>query len=165
MIAVQEYWPVVAAVRNTGLSIDPIPSAWFQSVMRSPMAFYCFISAASLHHRYLRKGGDGKEALLLRLSYRTQALQLIQQDLGKGGHPTDDLLMSILVLAAHSPTLIDEFPEVKEISKSPLATAQSLDLHGSISYGASHLEAVKRLLRQRGGINTVRMTGLAEMIT
>lgn len=128
------------------------------------LAFYCFISAASLHRTYLRNDGGGAQALLLRLSYRTQAVRLLQEALNRGGPLTDDLLVSVASLAAHCPTTTGEFTRGQTISKSPLATAQSLDFHGSVSLGTEHSKALQRLITQRGGIGTVRMTGLAQAI-
>jgi hypothetical protein len=132
--------------------------------MRSPLAFYCFISAASLHRTYLRKDGGGTEALMLRLAYRAQATRLLQEALTKGDPLTDDLIVSVASLASHCPTTISEFNRSQVISKSPLATAQSLDFHGSVAIGVEHSKALERLMAQRGGVDTVQMTGLPQAI-
>lgn len=132
--------------------------------MRDPLAFYCFVHAASLHRSYLHSDRGGPEALLLRLSYRTKAIRLLQESLRKGDPLTDDLIVSVASLAAHCPTTSGEFTRVQQISKSPLATAQSLDFHGSVSLSEAHSKALQRLMAQRGGVTTVRMTGLPAAI-
>lgn len=128
------------------------------------MSFYAFVFAAGLHHSYAHQINDTtSSAALLRLSYQTQAIRLINEQLQHlRGPPSDALLVSILILGAHGANLdaVCDQPH----PQSPLATAQLLDFYGSMKFEAQHMHALRVLVKLKGGLEAIRMDALADTI-
>ena len=128
------------------------------------MAFYAFAFAAGLHHLYLTRELENTtlEPLVCQ-SYRTKAISLVRSQLGATtGAPTDDLIVSILILAAHGA----KREKVSGYShpQSPLATVQMLDFYGSLEYETAHQFGLYYLVKQEGGLDKVQMEGLSKTL-
>jgi hypothetical protein len=132
------------------------------------MAFYALIFSASNHHASLR-GPDSTadSAALLRLSYKTQAIKLITDLVNKrlhkcGRDSIDALLISIAVFAVYG----GERDAAMEHAhpQSPLAKAQSLEFYGKKRFVPAHMQALYLLVRQTGGLESIKMYGLAHAL-
>jgi len=134
--------------------------------MNSSMAFFGFVFAAGLHHTYLNGGqAPDRQSSLLQLSYQTQAIKLINKTLRtREVTPSDTLLVSILILAAHGPKQRAR-PDLEPCHPpSPLARAQNLDFYGSLLFVPAHLDALYVLVGQKGGLDAIELHGLADTI-
>jgi hypothetical protein len=136
--------------------------------MNAPVAFYSFIFAAGLHHAYLRGWkGIPNSAYTLLLSYKTQAIKLINEALRRvDDEPSDSLLVSILILAAHGPRSrsLDEDGCEPVHPPSLLAKAQNLDFYASLDFDRLHMDALRVLVSRRGGLAKIGLYSLAETI-
>ena len=133
------------------------------------MAFHGFVFAAALHHNHLHGGQTpDRKSGLLQLTYQTQAIKLINAMLRRTAAenipPSDALLVSILILAAHGPRQTLSQPLPPAHPQSPLARAQNLDFYGSLSFVPTHLGALHILVEQKGGLGTVELYGLADTL-
>jgi hypothetical protein len=165
-------WPgVCPATPSTGQ--NPVSRAWLQCALGSPMAFHALVFAAALHHTYLRGKADlldGHSMDLLQLSHQTRAIQYINALLSgnKGAPPSDALLISILILAAHGPaeglTTDCELDSEPSHPPSPLARAQNLDFYGSLGFVPAHMHALHILVEQKGGLDKIGLYGLADTL-
>jgi hypothetical protein len=132
------------------------------------MAFYGFVFAAALHHTYLRGGRDRMDhpSEMLQISYQTKAIQCINNmlDATKNTPPSDEILVSILILAAHGQRRGGE-PWLEPVHPpSPLARAQNLQFYGSHAFIPAHMQALHFLVAQKGGLEKIRLYGLAGTI-
>ncbi|KAL2044530.1 hypothetical protein ABVK25_012410 [Lepraria finkii] len=109
-------------------------------------------------------------APLVRLSYKTEAVKLINQqlDILKGKPTPDHLLIAILSLGAHGHKPIQN-SETKQSAymdrvrgpKSPLASAQMIDFYGHIDQETAHMSALRTLLAHNKGTSNIELPGLA----
>jgi hypothetical protein len=132
------------------------------------MAFYALIFGASHHRVLLREPhSTADSAALLRLSYKTQAIKLINELINKhlrkcGRDSIDALLISICVLAVFG----SERGAAMEHAhpQSPLAKVQNLDFYGKTRFVPMHMQALYLLVRQTGGLESIEMYGLADAL-
>ena len=144
---------------------------WLQCALSSPVAFYALSFAASQHLNYLNLGIDKTaNADLLRLSYKTEAVKLINRALTNldGAPVPDSLLIAILSLGAHGHKPVPHSgaatsdTELKYRGpKSPLASAQMLDFYGHIDQETAHMSALRTLLAHNKGVGGIKLAGLA----
>jgi len=160
-------WPGVCPAK-TPPGKNPVSRAWLQCALNSPMAFYGFIFAAALHHNHLHGGQiPDQKSGILQLSYQTQAIKLINAMLRSTDNntpPSDDLLVSILILAAHGQKQNLDPPLTPAHPQSPLAKAQNLDFYGTLSFIPAHLAALYILVEQKGGLDKIEVYGLADTL-
>ena len=153
------YWPEVSPT-NKKTIINPVSYAWLHSCMRSAVSFYAFAFAAGSHRLYLTEGRNttALEPLICQ-SYRTKAISLVRSQVDTlEGLPSDDLIISILILAAHGAHR-EQVPDYSP-PKSPLARLQVLDYYASLEYEAAHQSALYHLVEQRGGLEKLELDGL-----
>lgn len=163
-LAMIHTWPGVApAPPNIP---NPVKRAWLHCALNSPMAFYSFIFAAGFHQSFLRQDTDPQSrSSLIGLSYKTQAISLINEHLSELSEtPSDALIVSILVLAAHGTKIDPDRSLGLTHPISPLARTQNLDFYASLEFGDAHMKALTHLILQKGGLDTIQLWGLADTI-
>jgi hypothetical protein len=132
------------------------------------MAFYALIFGASDHRVYLRgPHSTADSAALLRLSYKTQAIKLINELINKrlhkcGRDSVDALLISVSVLAVYGGERDTAMKHAHP--QSPLAKAQNLDFYGKKRFVPAHMQALYLLVRHTGGLESIKMYGLADTL-
>jgi hypothetical protein len=132
------------------------------------MAFYALIFGASDHRAYLRgPHSTADSAALLRLSYKTQTIKLVNELVNKrlhkcGRDSIDALLISISVLAVYGGERDAGMEHIHP--QSPLAKAQNLEFYGKKKFVPAHMQALYLLVRQTGGLESIKMYGLAHTL-
>jgi len=127
----------------------------------SPLAFYSFVFAISNHYDYVHREATSSTALM-RLSYKTETIKLVNQMLSNLDKDVpDELLAAVLVLASQGPRI-----NAGKVSRfqSPLATAQCLDHQGNLSFEPEHVRGMITLVQLKGGLHNIKMRGLADII-
>ena len=160
--AMTHYWTGLAP-NKSGRTLGTVHKEWMMSAMASPLLFYSFVYATSYHYDFVHDNhGTSSPTALLRLSYKTQVIKLVNNMLDNlsSGIP-DELIASILVLAFQGPRV-----DSSESSRfqSPLATAQWINHHGSQMFEPEHAVALIQLVRLKGGLKEIRMPGIAETV-
>lgn len=105
-----------------------------------------------------------RENKILRLTYKTHAIKALNQEISSlQGHVSDELLFSMVMLGAHGSgdTLA---PRPSQTSDSSLLTAQNFHYYGHMQRETAHLDAVRHMVQQRGGLHTVRLDYLSNLI-
>jgi hypothetical protein len=156
-------WPSLFPSASSGAA-DPVGSVWLDCAMHSPMVFYALMYGAGDHQVYHRNGpSTAKSAALLRLSYKTQAIKLVNEQLQQCGRDsTDALLLSISVLAVYGSERNAKTEHVHP--QSPLATAQNLDFYGRKRFVPAHMQALYLVTQQTGGLESIKLYGLADTL-
>ena len=187
--AIQYKWPHIVPASTSipegtevsiqtfsGGSAHPVKRAWLQCALEHPVTFYSLAYASSQHLDWLH---DGRETFarseLLRLSYKTEAIRLINQHLRElnGGAIPDYLLISILSMGAHGkgskkpPPTPPPSPNTTTVSVpslnttlNPLCKAQMLHFYGSISHEQAHMSALRTLIAHNDGVEGMTMPAL-----
>jgi hypothetical protein len=147
-------------------ALNPVKSAWLGCAMAAPVAFYAFILAAGLDHAYLHGWGSiPKSAFMLLMSYKTKAMGLINKELRRlEDSPSDALLVTILILAAHGPIIGGAYLNELIHPLSPLAKTQNLDFYGNLDFTGAHMDALRLLVSRKGGLGRIQLYGLAETV-
>ena len=160
--AMIHYWTGLAPDKS-GNTLGPVHKAWMVSTRASPLLFYAFVYATSYHYDFVHDNqGTSSPTALLRLSYKTQVIKLVNEmlsDFSRG--ISDELIASILVLAFQGPRV-----KSSESSRfqSPMAAAQWINHHGSQIFEPEHAIALIQLVRLKGGLKEIRMQGIAETV-
>ncbi len=156
-------WPVFSTSK-TNASVANIKHAVFSSAMVSPASFYTIIFAGATHNAYAHTGMDvPRENKMLRLSYKFQAIKAVNEEIkALKGEPSDDLLLSMITLAAHGNG--EQLEPPGKAPKSLLATAQNFDYYGTIRWELAHYHAIAPLIERKGGLHAVKIPGLANAL-
>jgi hypothetical protein len=129
----------------------------------SPVTFYSFLHAISNHYDYVHRIHEaGSSTALMRLSYKTETIKLVNQMLSNlDKEVPDELLAAVLVLASQGPRA-----DVGEVSRfhSPLSTVQCLDHQGNLAFEPEHARGMVALVQLKGGLHNIKMRGLADVI-
>jgi hypothetical protein len=166
ILAVRQKWANVSPSDETATR-----KGWMMCALENPVAFYALAFAASQHHNYLLKGNDPHTGgHLIRLSYKTSAIKLINEQINfLDGRPIPDhLLIAILSMGAHGHKPL-ESSDAKQSAymdkvrgpKSPLASAQMIDFYGHMDQETAHMSALRTLLAHNKGIAGIKLPGLA----
>ncbi len=103
----------------------------------------------------------------IRLYHKVQTMRLLKEELE---HPEnirlDDVILAILALSANEiETAANNIKEKKRSPfHSPLTSLQWLDVYGSISHIEAHVLAMRYLIDQKGGLESIKLEGLAEVV-
>ncbi|KAK4939685.1 hypothetical protein LTR10_020075 [Elasticomyces elasticus] len=162
--AVSYQWPVFSCSIAAG-AISEIKHTVLASAMRSQAAFYTIVFAGAAHNAFAHTGMEiTRENKILRLTYKTHAIKALNNEISSlKGHVSDELLLSMVMLGAHGSgdTL---GPRPNRTYDSSLLTAQNFHFYGHMNWETAHLDAVKHMVQQRGGLHTVRLDYLSNLI-
>jgi hypothetical protein len=99
----------------------------------------------------------------LALSHKLIVIQQINEIISTGGDASkDEVILAILILACHD--VINFTEEKKKPFNSPLKKTAWLNIYGNLRQSPEHAKAVMELVALRGGIKSLNLPGLAEII-
>ncbi|KAG4438807.1 hypothetical protein IFR05_005698 [Cadophora sp. M221] len=137
--------------------------AWFSSGLKHPLLFHALAFAGSIHLDFLRHEKIYPDSQVA-LSHKLTVIQTLNEVLKdpQTAASRDEIILAILILASH---------ETMNMSRaksspfhSPLRKAQWLNVYGNFRHVPEHLAAVMELLSLRGGLESLELYGLAEII-
>jgi hypothetical protein len=134
--------------------------------MGTPVSFYSFVFAAALHHAYEHDWIIPTSASRLILSYKTKAISLVNDAMQTiDVEISEALLVSILILAAHGPRAVTEESGTSTArAVSPLANTQNMEFYSGLRFDSMHMDALRVLVKRRGGLASIQTYGLGETI-
>lgn len=104
----------------------------------------------------------------VRLYHKVQTMRLLKEELANPDKANlDDIILCILALSANEIETIAIHIKEKKIQNpfnSPLKSVQWLDVYGSIAHIKAHVVAMRALIDQRGGLEAIKLEGLAEVV-
>ncbi|KAJ9640592.1 hypothetical protein H2204_003220 [Knufia peltigerae] len=165
--ALSHQWPVFSCSVAAG-AISEIKHTILESAMRSPAAFYTIVFAGATHNAFAHTGMPvTRENQVLRLTYKTHAIKALNREISSRMHATtsvsDELLLCMVTLGFHGSgdTLM---PRSQATDDSPLLVAQNFHFYGHMDWEMAHFNAVKVMIRQRGGFHTIEQEFLSNVI-
>jgi len=142
--------------------VNPIAKAWFAASLTYPFLFHALVFAGSIHLDFMRYSTIYPNPPVV-LSHKLIVIQQLNNILSDPKEASrDEVILAILILATHEARAESE-ARVKPF-KSPLMSAQWLNMYGNIQYVPEHMMAVLRLIAMRGGLGNLKLHGLAEII-
>ena len=146
---------------NSGANL--VSRAWYSAGLATPILFHALAFAGLIHQDYLRCSQIYPNAPQA-LSHKLIVFRRLNEVIGDGSEfsSSDEVILAILILASHETLKVTE--EKRKPFNSPLKRVQWLNVYGNIAYVPEHRKAVLDLLNIRGGLEALRLPGLAETI-
>lgn len=165
LVALVYQWPIFRFV-NPQMTIQDMKSQIAHRLRISQTSFYCTIFAAATHYALSRVGQEAPSAnLMLRLDYKDRCLKMMLGDIKSLGRDMpDEMLHAIFALASYG-SAERILPMGRRDLKNPLATGFDLDVYSRIPAEYAHIRALSHLLRERGGLGTIKRRGFAAVIS
>lgn len=162
-IAIDQQWPGFDA----GTGASKIKQTILSCAMLSPASFYAIVFAAAAHNAFgYSRTHVPAQNKALRMLYKGLALSNLRQEIANlTGPASEELLMCVVVMAAHGHGDMISPPLTEETRmRGPLAVSQHSQFYGEMKWESAHLVALATLVIARGGLQTVKLPGLAETI-
>lgn len=122
------------------------------------------VSAVTLFSRSCWTSHLTKDVYAATACHRRQANFLVKHEIENlAVVPSDELMLATLSLAAAARPIGTQDPSSMKFL-SPLATAQSLHVYGTMNIESAYRKVLFFMLEQRGGLGHVQLCGLAEGI-
>ena len=141
--------------------VDRLSQAWFASGLRTPLLFHALIYVGSNHLDFMRWSNVFSNAPEP-LSHKLIVIQKLSQALSDPRQASrDEIILVILILA--SEVFINKKGNSSPFN-SPLRNLIWLNMYGNLKPVPQHAKALADIIRMRGGLETVELYGLAEII-
>lgn len=143
-------------------AVNPVAKAWFTAGQTVPLLFHALVFAGSIHLDFMRLSTiypNSPIALTHKLVVIEQLNMIMSNPIEA---QKDEVILAILILASHEAR--DQTENKIKPFDSPLMSAQWLNVYGNIQYVPAHMKAVMELIAIRGGIEHLKLHGLAETI-
>lgn len=135
------------------------------SVMSDALSWYTVVLAGVTHMSFVRGETEiPREKQLLRLSYKTQAMGGIREDITKNnGVASDRVLLAINTLSSHGALDdISGFTQDKIQNRKAFGAANDMNYYTIMRPGTEHWKSLVQFVEERGGIHsTLQSPGLA----
>jgi hypothetical protein len=148
-----------------------ISDIWLSSALRSPALLSAFLYGTLSHEFVLERMQSGtpsrerRQKMLQIMVAENESIRRINQALqDPGSQKTDELLMAVFFMGY---SRYDEavFSPGRDPHKSPLNDIQWANIYSYLDYDEVHVMGLIRLLEIRGGIDAIKLHGLAEMMS
>jgi hypothetical protein len=141
--------------------VDPLSKAWFTSGLQTPLLFHALIYVGSNHLDFMRWSNIFPNAPEP-LSHKLIVIQKLNQALSDPRQASrDEIILAILILA--SEVFISKKGNSSPFN-SPLRSLRWLNMYGNCTPVPQHAKAVADIITMRGGLETLKLYGLAEII-
>ncbi len=144
-----------------------MPAAWFRKAYERPIAMHALAFGATVHRDVLRSPRLSLDNPI-RLFHKLETMRLLKEELKNPEKaPLDDIILAMLALSTNEvETVTNNIKEkVRSPFNSPLVSIQWLDVYGSISHVKEHTLAMRSVVARRGGIESVELHGLPEILS
>jgi hypothetical protein len=150
-------------VPDTGNNaVHSVSKAWLSFGLEHPLLFHALVFAGSIHLDFLRSSQIYPNKPLS-LSHKLVVIQKLNDCFRDPNVASrDEVILAILILASHEAMNMSAGKE--NPFNSPPKNAQWLNIYSTITYMPEHMKAVDELVTSRGGLENIRMFGLAEVI-
>jgi hypothetical protein len=153
-----------------GLWPDPAPrgeinllsKAWFSSSLCMPLLFHALVYSGSNHLDYMRYSNIFPNAAKP-LSHKLIVIQKLNEALSDPKQATrDEVILAILILASQEVFMTKK--GMRNPFNSPLQSLGWLNVYGNFKFVPQHTKAVADIVTMRGGLETIELHGLADII-
>lgn len=164
-VAVLHTWPSIVPTQDATSSY-PVRGAWLEHTKTAPASLYAYMYCGAVHKAFKKDGLAGlvSEAHQL-LELKIKALHHLRHYCTNLQESVPDhLFTTIIALASHEvhPRAL-EFKKLQH-SRSPMARTQILDLVSNMNFIPTHIDALYRLVAQKGGLKSIHTYGVASTV-
>ncbi|KAE9374855.1 hypothetical protein N431DRAFT_405887 [Stipitochalara longipes BDJ] len=141
-------------------SVNSTSIAWFSAGIKNPFLFNVLLWSACCHRDFLR-GSEIQYDSPQALSYKVNSIRLLNEVLSDGRKAiTDEVILTVMGLAAHEILTVTQ--QNPKPFNSPLKDAGGMAFYSATKDVPEHMEAIKKLIALRGGLENLKLPGLAE---
>lgn len=147
--------------------LETVRSQLMDNIMSDSLAWYSVMMSAITHHAYMLGRSElPHRERLLRMSYRTKTISLIQEDMkAHSGIPSESGLLGIATLIVHGGTASDRpFVHDKVQERKAFGTANDMHYYSSMELDHTHWLMLARFVRNRGGAAAVKLKAMAMVL-
>lgn len=129
--------------------------------IRDPLCFYTLVFAGATHKAFHQSPSvDNSKSAILRLTSKTEAIQALTAVVqSKELALTDEAIFAMTLLAIHGSG--EKVTGAPKQEKRTLAAMQDGQFYASMEYEWRHFDALKEIVKLKGGLQTIRFPGLA----
>ena len=136
--------------------------AMMSAALKFPLLFDSMIYS-SMFHRSVLYSSKACPNLQQALPYKLRIIQRLKEVISQGSEGSrDEVIFAIMALAWNES--VHAIPEKKRPFNTPLRTVRWINVYGNVDAVPTHVKAVLDLIALRGGIENLKLRGLAEMI-
>ncbi|KAE9364172.1 hypothetical protein N431DRAFT_563560 [Stipitochalara longipes BDJ] len=141
---------------------NPLSKAWFSSSLRLPLLLHALIYSGSNHLDYMRHSAIYPNAPKP-LAHKLKVIQNLNGALSDPNLAlSDEVILAILILASQEVFMGNKGK--RNPFNSPLQNLGWLNVYGNFKFVPQHTKAVGDIVVMRGGLETIKLHGLAEII-
>jgi len=142
--------------------VNPLSKAWFTSGLRTPLLFHALVYSGSNHLDFMRWSNIFPNAPKP-LSHKLVVIRKLNEALSDPSlASSDEVILAILILASQEVFMSKEI--TRNPFNSPLRTLGWLNVYGNFKFVPQHVKAVGEIVTMRGGLENLKLNGLAEII-
>ncbi|OAP65120.1 hypothetical protein AYL99_01092 [Fonsecaea erecta] len=150
-------WPAFALATHEA-AITQIREAVIRTSLLAPHCLFATIYAGECYRSYF--GGRTLRNEMLQLQLKQQALRHLRRALqDHGGVASDEVLWTITLLAIHGSVRTLKHPRFTT------PVYRDNEFYSSLEFEGTHLRALRTLVTQKGGLQTLALHGLSNMIS
>jgi Fungal specific transcription factor domain len=143
---------------------NPITKAYFSAGLQTPLVFHALVYTGSNHMDYLRSSTISPNAPTP-LFHKTMVIQKLKEALSDPDPRqalTDEVIVGILVLATQEVYMTKDEKPSSFIA--PLPNLGWLNIYSNFKVVPQHAKAIADIIAIRGGLETIKLYKLAEII-
>jgi hypothetical protein len=142
----------------------PLTCAWIPAAMRSPAYFHaCLFGISAFLERRMAKEDLRQRFLQEQLTHKVESMRYIQRALKEQTELPDEIILAVFQLACNELKKSD-ITQPTSTFYPLLQSLQWLDIYGEVDFVEEHWAAFTSMIDQRGGIQSIRLTGVKDMI-
>ncbi|KAE9374172.1 hypothetical protein N431DRAFT_283576, partial [Stipitochalara longipes BDJ] len=143
-------------------SVNTIAKAWVSTSVANPFLLNIFLWAICIKRNIIHGSNTDKNSAQA-LEYKVNGIRQLNEVISYGREAlTDEVILGIAGLATHE--IVNFTEERMKPFNSPLQKAGLLHTYGGLQMVPEHREALLRLIVLRGGIESLRLTGLTQAL-
>ncbi|OJJ99631.1 hypothetical protein ASPACDRAFT_60471 [Aspergillus aculeatus ATCC 16872] len=170
--SLQYLWPTIFMASAVPEQTSPTIRAWFTAGLNSPVLFSAFIHGAATHLQSKRLL-SGAQQVDQKAAYEIQLSQLetVQRLNAAMQRPvdqwTDEVILAInsLLYTSDDAETINAAGNVSSPFSPVFESMQSLDVYAVLTQDNCHRRGLLAMIRQRGGLENIKLEGVAAVIS
>ena len=141
--------------------VNSVSRAWISAAWKEPLLLHAVVYAALMHRDFMRWSRVFPDSPVA-ISHKLAVIQKIREAILLGEDiARDEVILAILLLCWHD---LGNATRKKEPFNSPLQSGSWLNVYGYAQQVPAHMKAVMTLVGLRGGVENLKLKGLAETV-
>ncbi|OAX77828.1 hypothetical protein ACJ72_07869, partial [Emergomyces africanus] len=168
-----ELWPgLVLGAGNQKWTQKDVAQSWLPRAMSNPALFMAFLYGAAGHLQTRKRlesayvAPQTREEKLEQIVCETETIKQLNKMMHDPQQTcTDEVILAVLCMAFNRIDYSRWTSDLDPAPKAPLRNLQWLDVYGGLSLNDQHVKGLFALIHTRGGLDQLKLPGLAETLS